>query len=45
MTAMFALHQGMRHYVFVVYRMAIASAIITPFAIVLDRFSVSLFLI
>lgn len=37
MIAMFALNQGMSNYVFVVYRMAIASLIITPFAILLDR--------
>ncbi|PON62315.1 Plant-drug/metabolite exporter [Trema orientale] len=37
MIAKFALNQGMSHYVLVVYRMAIASAIITPFAILLDR--------
>ncbi|PON49458.1 WAT1-related protein [Parasponia andersonii] len=37
MIAKFALNQGMSHYVPVVYRMAIASAIITPFAILLDR--------
>ncbi|GMN57265.1 hypothetical protein TIFTF001_026377 [Ficus carica] len=35
--SMFALKEGMSHYVFVVYRMAIASAIIAPFAVVLDR--------
>ncbi|KAF3433749.1 hypothetical protein FNV43_RR24852 [Rhamnella rubrinervis] len=37
MIAVFALHQGMSHYILVSYRMLIASAIIVPFAIVLDR--------
>lgn len=39
--ALFALNQGMSHYILVSYRMAVASAIIVPFAIVLDRFSLS----
>ncbi|XP_048326701.2 WAT1-related protein At2g39510 [Ziziphus jujuba] len=37
MIAMFALNQGMSHYILVSYRMTIATAIIAPFAIVLDR--------
>lgn len=40
--SMFALKEGMSHYVFVAYRMAIASAIIAPFAVVLDRFALIL---
>lgn len=34
----FALNQGMNHYVLVAYRMPIATAVIAPFAIVLERF-------
>ncbi|KAM4104550.1 hypothetical protein ACJW30_06G166700 [Castanea mollissima] len=33
----FALNQGMNHYVLVAYRMPIATAVIAPFAIVLER--------
>ena len=34
-----ALRQGMSHYTFVVYRMAIATVIISPFAFFIDRHS------
>ncbi|XP_059458599.1 WAT1-related protein At2g39510-like [Corylus avellana] len=37
--AKYALDQGMSHFVFIAYRMAIASVVITPFAIVLERTS------
>ncbi|XP_070681959.1 WAT1-related protein At2g39510-like isoform X2 [Malus domestica] len=35
--ARLALNQGMSHYVFFVYRMAIATVLISPFALILDR--------
>ncbi|XP_068329803.1 WAT1-related protein At2g39510-like [Pyrus communis] len=35
--ARLALNQGMSHYVFLVYRMAIATVLISPFALILDR--------
>lgn len=42
--AKYALDQGMSHFVFIAYRMAIASVVIAPFAIVLERsLSLSLF--
>lgn len=34
-----ALNQGMSNYVFVVYRHAVATIVMAPFAIVLDRFA------
>lgn len=33
-----ALNEGMSNYVFVVYRHAIATAVIAPFAIILDKY-------
>ena len=40
-----ALDQGMSHFVFIAYRMAIASVVIAPFAIVLERsLSLSLYI-
>ncbi|XP_042954002.1 WAT1-related protein At5g07050-like isoform X3 [Carya illinoinensis] len=36
--AKFALNRGMSHYVLVAYRMAIATAVMAPFAVVLERF-------
>jgi hypothetical protein len=38
-----ALDQGMSHFVLIAYRMAIASVVIAPFAIVLER-SLSLYI-
>lgn len=34
-----ALNQGMSHYTFSVYRNSIATAIVAPFALVLERFN------
>lgn len=36
--SIFALNQGMSQYTFVVYRMAIATVIISPLALIFDRF-------
>lgn len=36
--AKFALNDGMSPYVFVVYRQAVAAIVITPFALVLERY-------
>jgi len=36
--AKFALNQGMNHYVLVVYRHAIATLLVAPFALVLERY-------
>lgn len=33
-----AMNQGMSHYIFIVYRMAFATVLIAPFALILDRF-------
>lgn len=35
-----ALNQGMSNYVLVVYRHAVATIVMTPFAIVLDKFCI-----
>ncbi|BFG22633.1 hypothetical protein CerSpe_089070 [Prunus speciosa] len=32
-----AMNQGMSHYIFLVYRMAFATVLIAPFALILDR--------
>lgn len=39
--AKFALNKGMSHYSFVVYRQAVAAIVISPFALVLERYYMS----